>query len=66
MYTTSPVVGNDGNLTKDKRVASCDIKRVISQKVVEQKWGHTWWDEEVELADGRKVVIRTVTRDAAA
>lgn len=60
MYTTNPIVDKDGNLTK-ARVASDQIKHVISQRVVDQKWGYTWWDEEVELTDGREVTIRTVT-----
>ena len=63
MYTTNPIVDKDGKLTQ-ARVSSDQIKNVISQQVVDQKWGHTWWDEEVELTDGRKVIIRTVTADA--
>ena len=63
MYTTNPIVGEDGKLTQAS-VSSDQIKTVISQHVIDQKWGHTWWDEEVELIDGRKVTIRTVTADA--
>ena len=62
MYHTMPVVDDNGKIT-EKRIASYEIKRIISSKVKEQKNGHTWWDEEVELKDGSVVKIRNVTRD---
>jgi hypothetical protein len=62
VYHTYPTLDDEGNLLKD-RVSSVEIKRVISQKVFDQQWGHTWWDEEIELKDGRRLKIRTVTRD---
>ena len=60
--TTLPIIDEDGNLTKE-RVSSNQIEKTISQKIKDQKYGHTWWDEEVELKDGRKVKIRNVTTD---
>ena len=61
-YHTMPIIDEDGNLTKE-RIASDQIEKTISQKIQDQKYGHTWWDEEVELKDGGKVKIRNVTRD---
>lgn len=61
-YSTVPIVDQDGNVTKE-RVALNEIKKTIFQKVKEQKWDHTWWDEEVELIDERIVKVRRVTRD---
>lgn len=61
-YSSKNVITEDGRITGEK-VDSKDIKRVISSKVKEQNDFHTWWDEEVELEDGRVVKIRNITRN---
>lgn len=68
-YSTVPIVDQDGNVTKERvalneiKKTIFEIKKTIFQKVKEQKWDHTWWDEEVELIDERIVKVRRVTRD---
>lgn len=61
-YGPKPLIV-DGKVTKEK-IHDQEIQKTLKTRVAHQTKDATWWDEDVELKDGRKVTIRSVTRHA--